>query len=223
MPPGGPFDRLGAALANALVGSPDDEPLLEIALGPVVLEATEAVTVAVVGGPDGAFALVPGERIEVRPVGARAYVAAGFGPTRRLAEPPRRGGGPFRFVPGPQSGLLPGLTGGYRVGHASNRVGLRLEGAAAPHDLSLPSEPAVPGAVQLPPNGQPIVLGPDGPTIGGYPKIAVVIGADLDRLARLRPGDPVLFERVSLNEARTLLDEARRERARRVAELRATL
>ena len=57
-----------------------------------------------------------------------------------------------------------------------------------PHGFSLASEPAIPGAIQIPPSGGPIVLGPDGPTIGGYPKVAVVIDADLDRLGRAGPG-----------------------------------
>ena len=213
VPPGGPFDRLSAALASALV----DAPAWEIALGPVVLEALEAVTVAVVGGPDGAFALFPGERIEIRPIGARAYLAVGQGPTRRLAAPPRAGGA-LRVLPGPHAALLdPGAR--YTVALASNRVGVRLEGAASPHALSLPSEPAVPGVVQLPPSGLPIVLGPDGPTIGGYPKVAVVIGADLDRLGRLKPGEEVRFETVGMEEAREAARRAREELETRVAEL----
>lgn len=106
---------------------------------------------------------------------------------------------------------------------ASNRVGVRLEGNAFPHTLSLPSEPAIPGVVQLPPNGQPIVLGPDGPTIGGYPKVAVVIDADLDRIGRLRPGDRLRFTEVTLEEARTISREAKKELARRIAELRIAL
>ena len=215
VPPGGPFDRLSAALANALVGA--DGPVLEIALGPVVFEALEGVTLAVVGGPDGAFDLQKGDRLEIRPQNARAYVAVGKGPTRRLADPPRVGG-PLRVLPGPHAPLLD-LNRRYTVALASNRVGVRLEGPLSPHSLSLPSEPAVPGVVQLPPSGHPIVFGPDGPTIGGYPKVAVVIGADLDRLGRLRPGDEVRFEAVGMEEAREAAREARVERERRVAEI----
>lgn len=231
VPPGGPFDRLAATLANALAGLPDDSPVLEIALGPVVFEATEPRTLAVVGGPEGAFPLGPGERIEVRPVNARAYVAASSSPlfslgakgARLLADPPRLGHTPLRVVPGPQADLLDFaafLDGVYRVGLASNRVGLRLEGLPMPHALSLPSEPAIPGVVQVPPNGAPIVLGPDGPTLGGYPKIAVVVDADLDRVGRMRPGDAVRFQEVSMEEARAASREARSERMRRAAEIR---
>ncbi len=229
VPPSGPFDRLSAALANALIGQPESAPVLEIALGPIVLQATEPLNVAVVGGPDGLFPVVQGERLEVLPIGARAYVVAerSRAPTesaaRILADPPRLGAAPIRVVPGPQAGLLDVarfLTGTYTVGLASNRVGVRLDGIAMPHELSLPSEPAIPGAIQIPPSGVPIVLGPDGPTIGGYPKVAVVIGADLDRLGRARPGDTLRFRAVSLDEAREAARIERVERERRCAELR---
>jgi allophanate hydrolase subunit 2 len=115
------------------------------------------------------------------------------------------------------------LAQSYHVGLASNRVGVRLEGEPMPHTLSLPSEPAVPGAIQIPPDGQPIVLGPDGPTIGGYPKVAVVIDADLDQVGRLRPSDTVRFRLVSLHEARIAKARADAERTMRCAELRLTL
>ena len=65
---------------------------------------------------------------------------------------------------------------------------------AAPQRGELPSEPTLPGAVQVPPDGRPIVFGPDGPVTGGYPVLAVVdAGADFDALAQLRPGDTVRF------------------------------
>ena len=230
VPPGGPFDRLSAVLANALVGLPDEAPVLEIALGPVLLEAREPVIVAIVGGPDGAFPLKPGERLEVRPENARAYVATSPLPSegravllRHLADPPRLGPEPFRILPGPQAHLLDGdsfTTQTYTVALASNRVGVRLDGTPMPHGLSLLSEPAIPGSVQLPPDGRPIVLGPDGPTIGGYPKIAVVIDADLDRLGRAKPGDTIGFQIVTIEEARAMGRIARMEAKRRGAELR---
>jgi allophanate hydrolase subunit 2 len=72
----------------------------------------------------------------------------------------------------------------------------------------LVSEAVAPGAVQVTNDGLPVVLGVDGQTIGGYPKVAHVIRADLDRLAQLRPGDHVRFVRVSPEEA----DRAARER-----------
>jgi biotin-dependent carboxylase-like uncharacterized protein len=90
----------------------------------------------------------------------------------------------------------------FTVTPASNRMGLRLQGAA----LTLPardlvSEPVCPGAVQVTRDGQCIILGVDGQTIGGYPKIAQVISADLDGVGQLRPGDRVRFQSVCLDEA----------------------
>lgn len=88
------------------------------------------------------------------------------------------------------------LTGAaYTVSPASNRVGLRLSGPPLSHaDTSeLRSEGLALGAVQVPPNGQPIVMLADHPTTGGYPVIAVVAEADLPACAQLRPGAKLRF------------------------------
>jgi biotin-dependent carboxylase-like uncharacterized protein len=90
----------------------------------------------------------------------------------------------------------------FKVTPASNRMGLRLKGKP----LTLPacemtSEPVCPGAVQVTPDGQCIVLGVDGQTIGGYPKIAQVIQADLDALGQLRPGSAIVFRKIAIEEA----------------------
>jgi len=79
----------------------------------------------------------------------------------------------------------------YEVGAASNRIGLRLTGTpiARARDGELPTEPMVLGAVQVPPNGQPIVFLHDHPTTGGYPVIGVVREQDLPVCAQARPGD----------------------------------
>jgi allophanate hydrolase subunit 2 len=61
------------------------------------------------------------------------------------------------------------------------------------------------GAIQIPPNGHPIILFVDQQTTGGYPKIANVIAADLHRIGQLRPDDPVHFELVGIEQAVTLL------------------
>jgi biotin-dependent carboxylase-like uncharacterized protein len=78
-----------------------------------------------------------------------------------------------------------------------DRVGVRLEGPALERSRTgeLPSEPMRPGAVQVPPDGRPIVFGPDAPVTGGYPVIAVVL--DLAAVAQLRPGDTVRFSRAA--------------------------
>jgi allophanate hydrolase subunit 2 len=77
----------------------------------------------------------------------------------------------------------------------SNRVGIRLDGPELrrARDGELESEGVVAGALQVPPNGQPILLGPDHPTTGGYPVLAVVSADDLWLAGQLRPGDTVRF------------------------------
>jgi len=76
----------------------------------------------------------------------------------------------------------------------SDRVGMRLEGRPLQHrwpDRQLPSEGATRGAIQVPPNGLPVILGPDHPVTGGYPVIGVVANEDIDKLAQIRPGQYV--------------------------------
>jgi biotin-dependent carboxylase-like uncharacterized protein len=90
----------------------------------------------------------------------------------------------------------------YSVTPALDRMGIRLESSPLPFpERELVSEPVCPGAVQVTRDGQCIVLGVDCQTIGGYPKIAQVIQADLDKLSQLRPGDSLRFQKVSLEEA----------------------
>ncbi|GII91754.1 5-oxoprolinase subunit C family protein [Sinosporangium siamense] len=86
----------------------------------------------------------------------------------------------------------------YSVSEDSNRVGVRLRGPVLERARrgELPSEGMVAGAVQVPPDGQPIVFLADHPPTGGYPVIGVVADADLGLAAQLRPGDQVKFLRV---------------------------
>jgi len=84
----------------------------------------------------------------------------------------------------------------WTVSPDSNRVGIRLTGTVLERSPSrvgaeLPSEPLVRGAVQLPPSGQPVIFGPDHPTTGGYPVVAVLTEESSDQLAQCRPGDLV--------------------------------
>jgi allophanate hydrolase subunit 2 len=96
-------------------------------------------------------------------------------------------------------------------------MGFRLEGPAIRHlhGHNIVSDGTVNGSIQVPGNGQPIVLMPDRGTSGGYPKIATVISADFGRFAQIPAGTPFLFEAVSMTEAQT--------EARRFAELLRTL
>jgi biotin-dependent carboxylase-like uncharacterized protein len=112
----------------------------------------------------------------------------------------------LRLAPGPRAGWFDADSLGrlfespWLVRPDSNRIGTRLAGTALRlrpdaerAAAELPSEPTLPGAIQVPPDGQPIVLGPDAPVTGGYPVIAVLPVAELDLLAQLRPGDALRF------------------------------
>lgn len=95
----------------------------------------------------------------------------------------------------------------WRIGAQSERMGYRLEGPALLRTTrtDVLSEAVSFGAMQVPPDGQPIVLMADRQTTGGYPKIAQVASVDLPRLAQRAPGESVRFEPVTLDEAQRLL------------------
>lgn len=157
---------------------------------PPVLGSAAGDTLAGIGPAP----LAVGDRIEVGDgtegdIEVDAVAPASFGGTPVL-----------RVVAGPRADRVvdPELLVAteWRAASESDRVGLRLEGARLEHRAAageLPSEGALRGAVQVPPDGQPVVFGPDHPTTGGYPVVGVVVDADVDRLAQLRPGDPVRF------------------------------
>ena len=135
--------------------------------------------------------------------------AVGAAGMRRAHRPSPEG--PLRVIAGPQvdlfddHGLAAFFLGRYRVDAASDRRGIRLAGAPVTGmRRELPSQGVVPGCIQVPPDGQPIILGWDGPVTGGYPLIACVIDADRGRLAQLRPGASVEFTTLGADEARDL-------------------
>lgn len=116
---------------------------------------------------------------------------------------------PLRVVPGPQlahlsdAGLAALFNSVFHVSPACDRRGVQLSGAKVTRrDGDIASQAVLPGAIQIPPDGAPIVLGWDGPVTGGYPVAACVIGADLARVAQLKPGDSVRFSTVSVADAR---------------------
>ena len=89
---------------------------------------------------------------------------------------------------------------------ASDRTGYKLEGPPIGTSFgTLPSEAGCPGTIQVPGDGLPIALMADAPTVGGYPKIAVVSEADLPILAQRRPGDSVRFEPISIEQSQRAL------------------
>jgi KipI family sensor histidine kinase inhibitor len=138
---------------------------------------------------------------DVLPVGAAVQDAAQPWPDPPRAWPAAGEPVVLRVRPGPRldrfpAGVLDRLCATpWTVTPASNRVAVRLDGPPLPRldRGELPSEPLVPGAVQVPPDGLPVVFGADHPVTGGYPVPAVVEAASVDAAAQLRPGDAVRF------------------------------
>tara|TARA_Y100000590_G_scaffold277052_1_gene311030 strand:+ start:655 stop:1623 length:969 start_codon:yes stop_codon:yes gene_type:complete len=97
----------------------------------------------------------------------------------------------------------------YTITKLTDRMGMRLEGATIKNTVSanIRSEGITKGAIQVPADGQPIVLLTDYPTIGGYPKIANIISADYHLLAQKIPGEKIFFQNVELQEAEQLYKE----------------
>lgn len=213
--------------AMILMGEAGDEIILHlperrfgyIAFGggvtvPEVLGSRSTYLTGAFGGQEGRR-LRTGDRLPLGP-GLKEW---NTGWTRRIAEFLPEPRGPIRVVPGPQVELFEPealelfIGGGLAVSRGSDRMGYRLEGREFSHRgrASLPSEPVCVGAVQVPQGGAPIVLMPDGPTVGGYPKLASVITADLGRFAQLAPAERPAFELVTFEEAVSAL----RDRDRR--------
>jgi antagonist of KipI len=113
-----------------------------------------------------------------------------------------------RVTDGPQAEWFHGelYEGAYAVAEECNRMGIRLSGGAIPSPAGgMLTEGVALGAIQVPPDGQPIVLFVEHQTTGGYPKPANVISADFWRLGQMRPRDAVRFEKVSIERAQQLL------------------
>jgi antagonist of KipI len=219
----GPTLRAGCTLACVLYGAPFEMASDRQRLHPgrtFTLQPEE--TLSIHGTPTGmrAYLCVQGgirippvleSRSSLRPIEVGAELPCEHGNICRrfLAENPlgEEDHTTLRVLPGPHADWFPGqeMQGrSFLVKPASDRMGLRLEGD--PFRLpgrQLVSEPVCPGSVQVTGDGQCIVLGVDGQTIGGYPKISQVITADMDKLGRLRPGEVVRFRTASLAEATT--------------------
>jgi len=161
---------------------------------PLVLGSRSTLAAAALGGHEGRRVRTG----DMLPVGAATPFAVQPGATIPRAPFDTE---PIIVTPGPHlarvgGDALAGLVGlTWRVSRASDRTGYRLEGREP-----LPggsggtlSEPTCVGAVQLPPDGWPVVLMHDGPTVGGYPIVAVVATRSLGRFAQRAPGDAVRF------------------------------
>jgi antagonist of KipI len=154
-------------------------------------------------GPFGGRALKAGD---VLPIGSTAPLA----PSRSAASNPvvlplPPGGARLRVVVGPQDHFFTALAhetffrSRYIITPASNRMGYRLEGPRLEHagGADILSDATPIGSLQVPASGQPILLMADRQTTGGYPKIGVVIGADLPLAGQLAPGDWIEFARCT--------------------------
>ncbi|WP_036283830.1 biotin-dependent carboxyltransferase family protein [Methylocystis sp. ATCC 49242] len=153
-------------------------------------------------------------------IGPKPLTAGDALPLSHIADPPcevralhapalARGDAPIRVMLGPQDDYFSPeaietfLSAEWRVGARSDRMAYALEGPRLAHSRGhdIVSDGAAMGAVQIPGSGAPFVLMADRQPTGGYPKIACVIGADLGRLAQLRPGERLRFRAVSWEEA----------------------
>lgn len=230
----GPVLRFETAGAVALAGS-FEATLDGLSLAPHAGRTLRAGSVLRIGTGDearGYLAVAGGLAVETV-LGSRSTdLRTGFGgfagravragdrlPVGRAARPRARRwngthrGGPIRVVPGPHADRFgaDALTGpAWRVSALADRTGARLDGQplTAGDATEVPSIGLPVGAIQVPPDGLPIVALADRPVTGGYPVPAVVIGADIGRVARLRTGDELRFASVSLEEAREALRRA---------------
>ncbi len=138
-------------------------------------------------------------------------VRAPDGPERRIAAPSREAG-PMQVVLGPQDDFFAPetvaafLATPWRVSHRGDRMGSWLEGPPIVHakGFNVVSDGLVPGCIQVPGGGQPVVLLMDCQTIGGFPKLATIVTADLPRFAQSRPGSEVSFAAIEVDAAHGL-------------------
>jgi 5-oxoprolinase (ATP-hydrolysing) subunit C len=140
--------------------------------------------------------------------GDELQVTAASDATQQRIELPAAAKGPIRVVMGPQDDEFGDATklfldSEWKISATSDRMGYRLEGPEIRdlHGHNIVSDGTVNGSIQVPGNGQPIVLMPDRGTTGGYPKIATVITADLGRFAQIQAGRGFRFKAVGMAEA----------------------
>ena len=176
----------------------------------LVLGSRSTFSPARLGGLRG-MPLVAGDAL---PVGGDRGVPSP--PARPAAARSAAGAITLRTIPGEQFGSVGAAL--WSITHTtssrSDRMGVRFDGPPlgdAAAGGSLPSVAVLPGTVQLPPEGKPIVLLADAQTIGGYPVIGHVIAADLPLLAQLRPGDPVRWQPCTIDEAHRAWRDAARD------------
>ena len=109
----------------------------------------------------------------------------------------------------------------YKISNLTDRMGMRLEGFVVKNvvNTNIRSEGITKGAIQVPADGQPIVLLTDYPTIGGYPKIANIISADYDLLIQKKPGTNISFKCIDLEEAEQLYKDRNKNISKIIKEI----
>ena len=102
-----------------------------------------------------------------------------------------------------EKGINTFLSSLYRVTSEADRMGYRLEGPVVEHKakVEIVSDALLPGAVQVPKNGEPIIIMRDAQTTGGYPKIAVAITSDISLLGQAKPDDVIMFSKITMRQA----------------------
>ena len=171
---------------------------------PLVLGSASTCLAGEFGGVAGRR-LQAGDLLSAQTLASDTALRAGRAWPAHL-RPPYSNGPVVRVLPGPnwrqftREAQAAFLSSEYEVQPASDRVGVRLQGLTLQRRISAEviSCGVTTGSIQVPADGQPIVLGADRQTVGGYPQIAVVIRPDLPLLAQLVPGDRVSFRRVTL-------------------------
>jgi len=132
-----------------------------------------------------------------------------------LAKVPKKNKSKVRVLKGPQFDYFSKesqkdfFSKEYKISNLTDRMGMRLEGVVMKNiiNTNIRSEGITKGAIQVPADGQPIVLLTDYPTIGGYPKIANVTSVDYNFLIQKIPGEKIFFELIKLHEAEQLYKE----------------
>lgn len=223
LPHGGALVRALLVRANRAVGNPDDTAAVEVlgrmtvrATAPIevgldgisrTLDAGDEVVVAseprrvaylALRGGVAAPVILGSRSVHLSaglgaPLRPNATLSAGDVAARTRPVEPFVDGETIRVVPGPDP--FPSMIAGpYKISPASDRIGTRLDGPPiARADAVDRTRPMVCGAIEVPRDGMPIVLGPEHPTTGGYPVIGVIASADLDRFFAIRLGGTVRF------------------------------
>ncbi len=204
--------RVLAAWRSLSLADGDTLRIRRVTGGRIVVVAIEGLVLPLVLGSASTYARAALGGLDGWPLRAGQHLPVPPSPVRRelmLADPPRprpRPGltpnaDPIRVIAGPQADHFTDtaraafVAADYLVSAEADRMGMRLLGGLLTHvgAPEIVSDATVPGSIQVPGSGLPIVLLADAQTAGGYPKIGTVISADLPRLAALRPGERLRF------------------------------